>query len=511
LDIYDFHAQNHSEKIAAVEGGRRISWEEFAQTCRKAANAAMSLGLRPGARTLFFSGNSVDAIIAGAGVRTIGGVVVPVNSYLTAPELEYIIGDCAPAMIVADREHLEVLKSAALSSVENVIVTGGEPDVSSISRAKVSGFGPLVEGADDAEPGAEGGWMGSYIMYTSGTTGRPKGAMHERSPDASVAFNYVSAFGLAPDDIHLVAGPLYHSAPAAFCTITLSAGATIVVMGRFDAEEALRLIEAERVTTTFMAPTLLQRIVNLGEDVHERYDLSSMRGIFVGGAPCPFPLKVAVHKLFGPVLYEFYGSTETKAALYLNPGEQLKKPGSCGRPFPGVEVKLVAVGGGEPPTGEPGEIWVRENSASFSEYYKDPEKTAATIHDGWIATGDVAYRDPGGYYYICDRKTDMVISGGVNIYPAEVEAALIDHPAVADAAVFGIPDEEWGEKLHAVIETSQPGVTGSELEDFLRRRLAGFKVPRSWEFVNSLGRTEDGKLRKHALRATHWESAGRRV
>jgi long-chain acyl-CoA synthetase len=470
-----------------------------------------SAGIHPGDRVLFFSGNSLDRLIASAGIRTIGGVVVPVNSHLVAGELEYIISDCEPVAIVADRDHLETVRSAVLGPVRDVILTGGRPPGDSVGGARLLGFDELAEAAGDAEPSVEGGWMGTYIMYTSGTTGRPKGAMHERSPDASVAFNYVSAFDLRTDDVHLVAGPLYHSAPAAFCGITLSAGATIVVMPRFDAEEALRLIEAERVTTTFMAPTLLQRITNLDEAVSARYDLSSMRGIFVGGAPCPFPLKVAIHKLFGPVLYEFYGSTETKAALYLNPGEQLKKPGSCGRPFPGVEVKLIAEGGGEPPAGEPGEIWVRANSASFSEYYKDPAKTAATIRDDWIATGDVAYRDPDGYYYICDRKTDMVISGGVNIYPAEVEAALIDHPSVADAAVFGIPDEEWGERLHAVIEASKPEVTQSELEDFLRRRVAGFKVPRSWEFVGSLGRTEDGKLRKHALRAAHWESAGRRL
>jgi len=292
--------------------------------------------------------------------------------------------------------------------------------------------------------------------------------------------------------------------------LTVLLGGTVVVMPRFDPEPALRLIAERRCTTTFMAPVLLQRIMDLPEEVRARYDVSSMRALILGGAPFPFTLKERAVGYFPDALYEFYGATETGVNLVLRPDEQLAHPGSCGRPTATTEVLLLDDDGNQVPDGSPGQLWVR--NTALAQYYNQPDATRRSMRDGYFSVGDVAYRDAGGCYHICDRLVDMVISGGVNIYPAEVEAVLHAHPAVRDVAVIGVPDADWGESVKAVVAL-QPGAQAraEELIGWCRQRLADYKRPRSVDFVDELPRDQAGKLLKRQIRAPYWEGAGRTI
>ena len=367
----------------------------------------------------------------------------------------------------------------------------------------------LVNAGEDVAV-ADEGKLGSTMSYTSGTTGKPKGAYRPRGVLVEDMIQVVRTFELVESNVYLLAGPYYHSAPSAFTSLHLLLGATIVIQPKFDAVEALRLIEQHKVTTTFMAPTLLQRLCDVPEEVSSRFNSRTLRSIIVGAAPCPYVLKVRAIARFGECLWEFYGATETAFVTILRPEDQLRKPGSCGKVGPGQEIRLLDAAGNEVPDGVPGEMWAR--NASLAEYYNKPEATASNTKDGFFSVGDIAYRDAEGYYYICDRKIDMVISGGVNIYPAEIEAVLIAHPAVLDAAVIGVPDEQWGESLKAVVMLRPDArATEEELIAFCGERLADYKKPRSVDFVEELPRNPAGKLLKTLIRAPYWEGAGRRI
>jgi fatty-acyl-CoA synthase/long-chain acyl-CoA synthetase len=350
------------------------------------------------------------------------------------------------------------------------------------------------------------------MVYTAGTTGKPKGALRRVIDPASILPRLAELDCLDPAHVHLVAGPLYHSAPGGFALYAQLVGNTVVVMRKFDPEEALALIERHRCSTTFMAPTLLKRIVDLPEPVRARYDVRSMRSLVVAAAPCPMRVKEQALAMFGPVLYEFYGSTELGVNTVLRPADVLRKPGSCGRAATGVELAILDDEGRAAPAGTPGELHVRRYSGVFDEYYKNPAATAQTSRGEWMSVGDVAWMDEEGFVYICDRKRDMIISGGVNIYPAEIEDTLHRHPAVEDAAVFGVPDENWGERVHAAVQL-RPGreATARELMDFCRVHLADYKTPREVSFHAEFPRDTAGKLVKRLLREPHWAGRATRV
>jgi acyl-CoA synthetase (AMP-forming)/AMP-acid ligase II len=339
------------------------------------------------------------------------------------------------------------------------------------------------------------------MVYTAGTTGKPKGALRRSLDPAAVLPRLAALDCVDPGHVHLVAGPLYHSAPGGFAVYAHMVGNTVVVMPRFDPEDALALIERHRCTTTFMAPTLLKRIVDLPEAVRRRYDASSMRAIVVAAAPCPMRVKEQVVAHFGPVLYEFYGSTELGVNTILKPEDVLRKPGSCGRAAPGVELAILDDAGRPVRAGSPGELYVRRYDGVFDEYYGKPQATAETARGDWLSVGDVAWMDDEGFVYICDRKRDMIISGGVNIYPAEIEDALHRHAAIDDAAVFGVPDPEWGERVHAAVQL-RAGATLSESQVIAhcRAHLAAYKVPRAVQFVADLPKTSTGKIMRRQLR-----------
>ena len=326
-------------------------------------------------------------------------------------------------------------------------------------------------------PGGE--VFGASTIYTAGTTGKPKGARRRgvgspRAHGAARALNVTD-----PAHVHLVAGPLYHSAPGGFALYAHLVGGTVVVMPKFDAEAALATIERHRCSSTFMAPTLLKRIVDLPAAVRARYDVSSMRAIVMAAAPCPMRVKEDVIAYFGPVLYEFYGSTELGINTILGPDDMLRKPGSCGKAAPGVELAVLDDEGRPVRDGAAGgAATCARYPGVFDEYYKNPDATRQTRAGRLVlSVGDVAYLDDEGFVYICDRKRDMIISGGVNIYPAEIEDALHRHPEIEDAAVFGVPDDDWGERVHAAVEP-RPGAHAHRRgrRDLLRaapRRLQG--------------------------------------
>jgi long-chain acyl-CoA synthetase len=358
------------------------------------------------------------------------------------------------------------------------------------------------------------------MIYTSGTTGRPKGVRRAPTTDAQAEAserNIAVIFGLGlaerPADITcLLAGPLYHSTPNAFSLRFFAMGARLVIEPRFDAEGLLRRIEQEKVTHLLAVPTMFVRLLRLPAEVRARYDLSSLRFVMHGAAPCPVHVKRAMIDWWGPIIHEHYGGTETGAVTYCDSNDWLAHPGTVGRALPGSDVRIIADDGSDAATGGTGEIicWNR-NTPDFT-YHGDDDKRRRADRQGLLTLGDVGYLDRDGFLYLCGRANDMVISGGVNIYPAEIEAELHKMDGVADCAVFGIPDEEFGEKLCAVVQPA-PGadLTPAQVQAHLRALVAGYKVPRQVEFRSDLPREDSGKIFKRKLREPYWENAGRRI
>ena len=505
FDFLASHAESRPSKPAVILGDTTLDFASLNRRANRAANVFESLGCEAGDRIAIMSFNSIEGFEIANGLRRVGMVVVPVNYRLRGPEIAYVLNDSGAKVVVAGPEHVDEVAAARPE------VTGDRGFVAVGERVPDGwlSYRSLMDGASEASPAeAAGDGLGASMIYTSGTTGHPKGAWRPHGVDIANVLQVISIFELSQSDVHLLCGPGYHSGVAFFSTLHQLLGATVAAQPRFDADDALDLIERHGVTTTFVAPTLLQRLIDA-----QRYrprNVSSLRAVILGAAPCPYELKVRAHAEFGEVVWEFYGATETGVNTVLRPEDQLRKPGSCGTAVPGQEIRLVGPDGKETPDGEPGEMMVR--NGWLAEYYNRPDATGKSLHDGFFSVGDVAYRDAEGYYYICDRRIDMIISGGVNIYPAEVEAMLHAHPAVMDAAVIGVPDQTWGESVKAVVQL-RAGATATEGEliAFCAERLAGYKKPRSVDFVDELPRDAAGKLLKRTIREPYWASAGRRI
>ncbi|HEX7839761.1 MAG TPA: AMP-binding protein, partial [Kofleriaceae bacterium] len=346
-----------------------------------------------------------------------------------------------------------------------------------------------------------GGDGGGMIVYTSGTTGKSKGAQRDwKSTGYEAVADLVLQVGIRADERHLVVCPLYHSAAPAFVAIVQSLGGTIVLMNHFDPEGALDLIARERVTSSLMVPTMLVRIASLPSDVIARHDTSSLRWVMSGAAPLSTEAARRFMARFGPILWNFYGATETGLVTLAGPDDHLSRPGTIGRALAGNEIRLADDAGREVGPGEVGELYAR-NSMLITGYHRNAEATAASQRDGFFSVGDLARRDADGYYYLESRKHDMVISGGVNIYPREIEDLLHTHPAILDAAVIGVPDPEWGETLRAfVVLRDGQALSEQEVIEFCRGGLADFKRPRKVSFVRELPRNPTGKVLKRELR-----------
>jgi long-chain acyl-CoA synthetase len=352
--------------------------------------------------------------------------------------------------------------------------------------------------------------LGSLMLYTSGTTGRPKGVF--RRPVSELENGIYKLYGYRAGDVHLCTGPLYHAAPLSISMILpLATGTTIVVMERWEPEATLAMIERHRVTHTHMVPTMFHRLLALPEDVRRRYDLSSLRFVLHGAAPCPVAVKHGMIAWLGPIVHEYYAATEG-VGTSVDAATWLSKPGTVGKPHPAGQVIVGDADAHPLPAGSVGLLWLHAPANNAFRYFKDDEKTGRAFRGEYFTLGDMGYLDEDGYLFLTDRSANLIISGGVNIYPAEVDAVLLEHPTVADAATIGVPNEEWGEEVKAVVELIPGAVAGdalaAELIALCRARLAHYKCPRSVDFVDSLPRQDNGKIYKRLLRERYRHAAG---
>jgi acyl-CoA synthetase (AMP-forming)/AMP-acid ligase II len=490
--------------------GSVLTWTyaELDRHANRLAHVLRDLGLRPGERFVWCGPNSPGVVCAGHARAKVGATSVPLNYRLTAEETAYIVQDSDAVLVWVDAEHAETFARirGQIPAVREIVVFGGAAPPGMLDGDR------LVAEASDAELPPAPTSHPQSMLYTSGTTGRPKGAVRP-APDPAAILPLLTHLGFGEEDVHITTGPLYHSGPGGFLQIAHLLGNTAILQRRFDAEDWLRLVQKYRVTTTFSAPTPIRLVVNLSPAVKARYDRSSMKRMIANAAPWSYALKEQYLAHFPEdSLWEVYGSTELGVDTVLAPADQRRKPGSCGRPAPGVEITLLDEAGQEVTgPGRPGEVYVRSQH-NFVSYHKAADRFDANRRGEFLSVGDIAYRDEEGYYYICDRKSDMIISGGMNVYPAEIEAVLEGHPAVQEVAVFGIPSDEWGESVHAVVVPRTGHVITTEaLIAFGRAHLAGYKVPRSMVFAAELPKTGSGKVLKRALREPFWRGRTTRV
>jgi long-chain acyl-CoA synthetase len=505
-----FHAATQPDKPAVIMGrtGEIITYRELDERSARLARLLYASGLRPGDKVAILAENHPRYYeVYWAAVRS-GLYLAAVNSRFGPGEAAYLVNDAGAAALIS------TARQAATATAMLELIPGCP------LRLMMDGAAAGFESYEDAlrgyppEPLADQP-RGDVMQYTAGTTGQPKGVMRPLSglqidDPAAVGVSMLERMLLGMDEtsVYLCPAPLYHAAGLQWSTGTHELGGTVVLMEKFDAEEMLRLIERERVTHAQVVPTMLVRLMKLPEQVRRGYDMSSLQCVVHAAAPCPAEVKRQVIDWLGPIVSEYYAGSEGCGLTFISAAEWLEHPGSVGRAILGLP-RICGEDGAELPAGEPGLVYFERERSPF-EYHGDPGKTRGSHHPGhpaWSTFGDVGYLDSGGYLYLTDRLAFTIISGGVNIYPAEIESCLIMHPEIADVAVFGLPDPEMGEYVHAVVQPAD-GVDGSielaeELRSYVRARLAGYKVPRVVDFRAELPRAATGKLHKGQLRAEY--------
>jgi long-chain acyl-CoA synthetase len=495
--------------IVMAGSGELVTYAELEDNSARLAAALHQLGLRTGDVIAVLSDNAPQAFeIYWAAIRS-GLYVTFVNWHLSGDEAAYIVRDSGALVVIASGGVATLASEVAelTPDVERRYAFG----------AAIDGYGSYADLLQQAGARLIDQPRGSEMLYSSGTTGRPKGIkpsllpIQVDEPGDSITGLLAHGFGFTDQDVYLSPAPVYHAAPLKWCAGVHALGGTVVVMERFDAEASLAAIERFGVTATQMVPTMFVRLLQLPEATRASYDTSSLRLAVHAAAPCPPDVKDAMIAWWGPILTEYYGATEGHGITLINTAEWRTKRGSVGKAALGV-IHVCDDDGAEVPTGQPGVIYFERDAPAFV-YHNDPEKTAESRHSGhdnWATVGDIGYLDEDGYLFLTDRKAFMIISGGVNIYPQEVENVLTLHPEIFDVAVIGVPHVEMGQEVKAVVQL-RDGVTPSEelaaeLIDYVRERLAHFKAPRSVDFVDELPRSATGKLVKRTLQARYLEA-----
>ncbi|KUP96656.1 class I adenylate-forming enzyme family protein [Thermobifida cellulosilytica] len=493
LDLVRGPATRFGEKTAVVEGDRRITFRELDDRVGRLGAALRARGLRPGDRVALLAANELEYVEIQAACLRSGFALVPLNIRLTERELGFILSDCSPGLFVAGRaEEKRAASLAAEVGIPHVLALGEPQELPSYDDA-------LRQAVPDPGADPEDPELPATILYTSGTTGLPKGAVVDRLGFTARVMTNAVELQTSAADVHQASLPMFHI--AAFLSYAHTAvGGTVVMLPEFDPERALRTMERERVTTTVLVPTIITMLLDCS--VIDEVDLSALRLVIYGGSSIePGPLRRALER-FGCGFHQQYGMTETGGQTILRPADHdpadTERLSSGGTEAIGLEVRVVDEEDRPLPAGEVGEIVCRGPSVML-QYWNRPEATAEALRGGWFHTGDMGYRDSRGYLHITDRRNDMIITGGENVYPREVEAVLIEHPDIADVAVVGLPDPKWGQTVTAVLVGQAPA--DEELSAWARQRLAGYKVPRRWVRVPELPRNVTGKVLKHQLRA----------
>jgi long-chain acyl-CoA synthetase len=503
---------------AVIDEFGSTNWADFNERVNRLIDAVRNAGGSPGSTFAALCANRREYLEIFVMAAHAGVMVVPINWHWVADEVSYVIDNANVSILFVDARYADVAK-AGLSGA----TTGAEVKCVAIGGA-VDGFQDyesfLATGSSD-EPTDQ--FLGGPMFYTSGTTGRPKGVKSSAMPPGTPASflglmvgGFSAGMGSPSGGVTFLNGPVYHSAQWAFSVFPLLGGSTVVSRHKFDAAETLRVIDEHGVTNVHLVPTQFIRLLKLPDDVRASFEGGALQVVWHGAASCPIEIKQRMLDWWGPKITEYYGATESGIVSLVTGEQWLTKPGTLGPIMATCEVAIIDDEGNECAPNVSGTIYVKSKLGSDFEYHGDPEKTAkAHRAPGQYTLGDVGYLDADGWLFMSDRKIDMIISGGVNIYPAEIEGLLVTHPAVRDAAVFGVPDEEFGEQVKAALELSD-GYTGgpelfAELDTYCRSKLAGYKVPRSWDVHDAMPRHPTGKLYKRLLRDPYWQSAGRTI
>jgi fatty-acyl-CoA synthase len=493
------HASEHPNKIAITHGDRNITWRQLFEGSVLLASGLKNIGVKAGDRVVICMRNCPEFIESTAAISFLGAYFVPASAHLKPGELQYILEDANAVAVICDHNTFDSVQQAAEGIKVIAKVDGDVHDALKYENLKTEEEWRKEDVI--AEMLRRKASPAGAILYTSGTTGKPKGAMRGMERAAKVMSMMIYELSVSYRDVHLVVAPMYHAAPAAISTIHFLTGARLVIQDKFDPENFLAEVDRRWVTTTFVVPTMLVDILNLPVNTLRKYNISSLRMVLCAGAPLKEEVKRRFIETFGGTLYEFYGATETGMNTLLKPADY-HKLGSVGRVLPMNDVRIFSEDGKRLGVEQVGEICLRTD-ALMSGYYRRAEETRKQFFGKYFRTGDVGYIDKDGYLYIVDRKKDMIISGGVNIYPAEVEGAILEHHAVEEVAVVGMQDERWGETPAAFVVTrAGSNVTESDIINFCKKKMAGFKVPKKVVFVEQLPKNPQGKVLKRVLKDT---------
>ncbi|MGB3441926.1 MAG: AMP-binding protein [Actinophytocola sp.] len=506
------YAAADPDRVAVVDDAGAITYGTLKAEANRLAGGLLAAGVLPGQTIAGLLPNGRHIVLAERAVTQLPLYFTPLNWHLTAPELGYILRDADATMLLTVHALLPLARAAAADAClppDRVVVLDAESTADGVRRGT-----DLTEGIGTEEPSGRG--AGQRMLYTSGTTGRPKGVrrpLPPGTPEEAAAMVVARArlyHAEHEDGRYLSVAPMYHAAPLAYAVQALDVGHTVRILPKWDARTALTAIETDAITWTYVVPLMFTQWLAIDPAERRAADVSSLRSVVHTAAPCPIPVKRAMIEWFGPIIHEIYGGTEG-SATFIDAADWLTHPGSVGRARAGVALRILDQDGQDLPAGEIGRVYFA-NAAMAFEYHRDPAKTAATRDAGHTSLGDIGYLDADGYLYLCDRGSDTIISGGVNIYPAEIEQALAGHPDVLDACVVGAPDPEWGERVHAVVVLrAGAGANDEDLRAYLRDHLAGFKLPRTIEFRAAVPRSDVGKLLRRVVREELWRGKGNRI